>query len=51
LLSIGYQPLRADQEARPRRLQALLDAKGIGIEMAKGIDLDEHLRQVREGWE
>ena len=36
--------------SQPRnRLEALLEARGIGIEMAKGIDLDEHLRQVREG--
>jgi len=35
---------------QPRNhLEALLEARGIGIEMAKGIDLDEHLRQVREG--
>ena len=51
LLSIGYTPARPQTESKPNPLQALLDAKGIGIEMAKGIDLDEHLRQVREGWE
>jgi hypothetical protein len=34
---------------RQNRLEALLEARGIGAEMAKGIDLDEHLRQVREG--
>ena len=51
LLSIGYTPARPQKESGPNPLQALLDAKGIGIEMAKGIDLDEHLRQVREGWE
>lgn len=33
------------------QLQALIDAKGIGVERAKGIDLTEHLRQLREGWE
>ena len=32
------------------QLQALIDAKGIGVERAKGIDLTEHLRQLREGW-
>ncbi len=51
LLSIGYTPVNSEPESRPNPLQALLDAKGIGIEMANGIDLDEHLRQVREGWE
>ena len=51
LLSIGYTPVHSEPESIPNPLQALLDAKGIGVEMAKGIDLDEHLRQVREGWE
>jgi hypothetical protein len=51
LLSIGYTPARTATTTKPNHLQALLDAKGIGIEMARGIDLDEHLRQVREGWE
>jgi hypothetical protein len=51
LLSIGYTPVNPAPESSPNPLQALLDAKGIGIEMAKGIDLDEHLRQVREGWQ
>lgn len=32
-------------------LQALLDARGIGIEMARGIDPDEYIRELREGWE
>jgi hypothetical protein len=40
------------QSAVPRRhLQAFLDAKGIGIEMARGIDPDEYIRELREGWE
>jgi len=51
LLSIGYTPVHGEPQSGPNPLQALLDAKGIGIEMAKGIDLDEHLRQVREDWE
>ena len=38
--------------ASPRKhLQAFLDARGIGAEMAKGIDPDEYIRQLREGWE
>lgn len=48
LLSIGYEPAQPKLEHKPNPLQALLDAKGIGIEMARGIDLDEHLRRVRE---
>lgn len=51
LLSIDYTPSAPQSQLRPNPLQALLDAKGIGVEMAVGIDLDEHLRQVREGWE
>ena len=51
VLSIDYTPSHPQPQSRPNPLQALLDAKGIGIEMARGIDLDEHLRQVREGWE
>jgi hypothetical protein len=38
-------------QERLTHLTALLEAKGIGVEMARGIDLDEHLRQVREGWD
>lgn len=42
----------ASQSAAPRRhLQAFLNARGIGIEMAKGIDADEYIRRLREGWE
>jgi hypothetical protein len=51
LLAIGYESAKENTVYRSNPLQALIDARGIGIEMAKGIDLDEHLRQVREGWE
>jgi hypothetical protein len=51
LLSVGYTPIHSESESIPNPLQALLDAKGIGVEMAMGTDLDEHLRKVREGWE
>ena len=32
-------------------LYALLEARGIGVEMAKGIDPDDYIRELREGWE
>lgn len=51
LLSIGYNPKQPKPPQEPSRLQALIAAKGIGLEMARGIDLDEHLRRVREGGE
>jgi hypothetical protein len=38
-------------EKRPRHLEGLLQARGIGAEMAKGIDPDEYIRSLREGWE
>ncbi len=39
------------EEQRPRHLEALLCARGIGAEMAKGIDPDDYIRELREGWE
>lgn len=38
--------------AIPRKhLQSFLDARGIGAGMAKGIDPDDYIRRLREGWE
>ena len=34
-----------------QHLQGILEACGIGIEMAKGVDPDEYIRELREGWE
>lgn len=34
-----------------KHLQVFLDARGVGIEMAKGIDPDDYIRELREGWE
>lgn len=39
------------QERRPRHLEGLLKARGIGAEMAEGIDPDKYIRELREGWE
>jgi hypothetical protein len=40
-----------EKEAPPRHLEGLLRARGIGAEMAAGIDPDDYLRELREGWE
>jgi hypothetical protein len=48
LLSYGYAPANQQPQPKPRYLQDLLEAKGIGAEMAKGIDPDEYLRRLRE---
>jgi len=40
-----------EEEPRPRHLEGLLQARGIGAEMAKGIDPDDYIRGLREGWE
>jgi hypothetical protein len=45
------QPGAVEKESRPRHLSGLLLARGIGAEMAAGIDPDDYLRELREGWE
>ncbi len=40
-----------EQKVSPRYLEELLQARGIGAEMAAGIDPDDYLRELREGWE
>jgi hypothetical protein len=49
----GQQDQSATQEKAPRsrHLSGLLQARGIGAEMAAGIDPDDYLRELREGWE
>lgn len=50
----SYAPLACfgeEEEPRPRHLEGLLQARGIGAEMAKGIDPDDYIRELREGWE
>ncbi|MGD0682535.1 MAG: hypothetical protein ABR990_10825 [Terracidiphilus sp.] len=37
--------------SRPRHLDGLLLARGIGAEMAAGTDPDDYIRELREGWE
>jgi len=39
------------RETRPRHLEGLLQARGIGAKMAEGIDPDDYVRELREGWE
>jgi hypothetical protein len=40
-----------EKEPYPRHLDRLLLARGIGAEMAAGIDPDDYIRELREGWE
>ncbi len=40
-----------DGQQRFRHLDGLLLARGIGAEMAAGIDPDDYIRELREGWE
>jgi hypothetical protein len=35
----------------PRHLESLLEMEGLGKEHWKGIDPDEYVRKLREGWE
>jgi hypothetical protein len=47
-------PLAGDaKDGQPnlRHLDGLLLARGIGAEMAAGIDPDDYIRELREGWE
>jgi hypothetical protein len=45
------EPLPADDLQARSPLYELLKARGIGAEMAKGIDPDDYIRELREGWE
>jgi hypothetical protein len=47
----GYVPPGNLPEKRPMHLEGLLQARGIGAEMADGIDPDDYIRELREGWE
>jgi hypothetical protein len=38
-------------EKRPRHLEGLLQARGIGAHLAGDIDPDDYIRELREGWE
>jgi hypothetical protein len=50
--SSGFSPADGpEEEPRPRHLEELLQARGIGAEMAAGIDPDDYIRELREGWE
>jgi len=40
-----------EDERRPRHLEGLLTARGIGARMAQGTDPDDYIRELREGWE
>jgi hypothetical protein len=54
LRDCSYSPpsgVGKELEPRPRHLEALLQARGIGAQMAQGIDPDDYIRELREGWE
>ncbi len=51
ILPAGYVSPDNMPEKRPRHLEGLLQARGIGAEMAAGIDPDDYIRELREGWE
>ena len=36
---------------KPRHLESLLEMEGLGKEHWRGIDPDEYVRKLREGWE
>jgi hypothetical protein len=47
----GYVSLANMAEKRPRHLEGLLQARGIGAHLAGDIDPDDYIRELREGWE
>ncbi len=47
----GYASSEKVAEKRPRHLEGLLQARGIGAHLAGDIDPDDHIRELREGWE
>lgn len=54
LVDNSYPPSAASEprpESRPRHLEALLQARGIGAHLANGVDPDDYIRELREGWE
>jgi hypothetical protein len=51
VLPPGYVSPGNLPEKPPRHLEGLLRARGIGAEMAAGIDPDDYIRELREGWE
>lgn len=51
ILPPGYVSPEEAPEKRPRHLDGLLQARGIGAHLAGDIDPDDYVRQLREGWE
>jgi hypothetical protein len=41
----------SDSSALPRHMQSLLDARGIGAELANEEDPDDYIRRLRKGWD
>lgn len=51
ILPPGYVSPEETPEKRPRRLEGLLQARGIGAHLAGETDPDKYIRELREGWE
>jgi hypothetical protein len=51
ILSTGYISPEEGPEKRPRHLEGLLQARGIGAHLAGDTDPDDYIRELREGWE
>ncbi len=46
-----YEREYVPSHARRHRLDAILELSGLGKELWDGVDPDEYVRQLREGWE
>lgn len=51
IVPAGYVSPDDMPEKSPRHSEGLLQARAIGAEMAQGIDPDDYIRELREGWE
>jgi hypothetical protein len=51
LMSPGLNSSGEVSEERPRHLEGLLQARGIGAHLAGDTDPDDYIRELREGWE
>jgi hypothetical protein len=47
----GYVSPEEAPEKRPRHLEGLLQARGVGAHLAGDTDPDDYIRELREGWE
>jgi len=45
------QSARKARKRKPRHLEGLFEMEGLGKQYWKGVDPDEFVRKLREGWE